>query len=510
MKQQRPARNVQTRTTVSRWSTDEGSFTATGILPVATQRFGCASAEWQPFQRGLAPTKALLLAILPALAAMVACAAGEETNPPPSGMMAWMTQDYMLGTWGGLRTDLSKHGVDFEFFYIASNPRNISGGFKTGSAYEGAFLMLLDLDSQKLVGYEGGHFHVGGDSIHGEANFSANHIGDLNKVNLIDLTSGWRLWELWYEQKFFNDKVSLKFGQMAVDQDFLMAEYYNSLASINLMNQTFFYPTLAFNVYNIPGFPGANHALASSPDGAPGVRLKYSPTDRLYFQAAAYDGYPDFNNGGTEFKLDSSEGALLYFETGYRMNQRKEDTGLPGNIKLGGYYHTSDYPDNKSYFQSQLGLGTQTYHPNTWGAYLLFDQTLYREKDNTDPAHQGLVGFFRLTGAPPDRNLTQFGVDGGLAYKGLIPSRDWDSLALAASYLEMSDDIRSGQELINSYAPGTFAHLMDYEGVVELCYKAQVTAWWTISASVQRTFHPGGSGANPDAWVLILGSTLRF
>ena len=99
---------------------------------------------------------------LPELAAAAA--------PPPeqSAMMRFLTQDYLLGSWGGLRPYLSAHGVDFEFFYIASNPRNISGGIATGSAYEGAMLMMLDLDSQKLAGYPGGHFHIGGVSLHGE------------------------------------------------------------------------------------------------------------------------------------------------------------------------------------------------------------------------------------------------------------------------------------------------------------------------------------------------------
>lgn len=433
-------------------------------------------------------------------------------EPEKSHLMAFLEQDYLFGDWGGLRTKLSKdHGVDFEFFYIASNPYNLDGGKETGSTYEGALLLLLDLDSEKLAGYHGGHVHVGGTWLHGNYPFSDKYVGDLNKVNLIDFPSAWRLWQFWYEQKFWDDKISLKFGQMAVDQDFLMAEYYNSLASINLMNQTFFYPTLAFNVYDIPGFPPGFHALASSPYGAPGARLKVETTENTYVQVGAYDGYPD-QDDGTEFELNRQEGVLLYFELGYRLNQRKDDTGLPGNFKLGAFYHTGDFPDVQSVFNASIGAGAVTYYPNTYGLYFLVDQTLYREADKEDPAQQGLVGFFRLTGAPPDRNLTEFSIDGGLVYKGLIPTRDYDSIALAGSYLKMSEDIRSGQETVNAVAPGFFPDdsLVDYEAVVELSYKAQMTAWWTLHASVQRAIHPGGSAAIPDAWVFILASTLRF
>lgn len=240
-------------------------------------------------------------------------ASAAETAPASSeksSFMKFMEQDYLLGNWGGLRTDLSKRGVDFEFFYISSNPHNIDGGIKTGGAYQGALLMLLDLDSKKLAGYDGGHFHVGGVSLHGDDHFSDNHIGDLNKVNLIDFPNGLRLWELWYEQKFWNNKASIKFGEMAIDQDFIVAEFYNSLASINLLNQTFFYPTLAFNVYdNLPFIAPGNHALASSPYGAPGVRLRVDATDRCYAQVGVYDGLPDNgkNSDGTRINLNSKE-----------------------------------------------------------------------------------------------------------------------------------------------------------------------------------------------------------
>ena len=108
-------------------------------------------------------------------------------------------------------------------------------------------------------------------------------------------------------------------------------------------------------------------------------------------------------------------------------------------------------------------------------------------------------------------------MDGGLVYKGLIPHRDWDTLALAGSYMEISDDVTRAQRDINAIlagagAPPAFTKLADYEGVIELSYKAQMTAWWTIQPSVQRVFHPGGRVlANiPDAWAVIVQTTLRF
>jgi porin len=449
----------------------------------------------------------------------VAAAGGPErdsvpTDPPgavhrdtdSSPLMNFLTRDYLLGDWGGLRSTLSRHGVDFEFLYLASMPWNLSGGIQPGGVYEGGLLMALDLDSKRLLNYEGGTLHAGSLWLHGEDHFSDNHIGDLNKVNLIDFPNAFRLWELWYEQKFLDNRVSLRLGQMVVDRDFIVPEFYNSIASVTFLNQTFFYPTMAFNVWDVPGFPPGHHGLASTPYGAPGVRLRVDPTDWLYVQAGVYDGLPDTRSPGTRVNLNEDEGALIYFEFGIRMNQGTNDTGLPGNLKLGGYYHTDDFVDNYAY----ITTGSPSYHSGNYGAYFLADQVLYREVGKDDPAGQGLVGFFRFAVAPPDRNLAQFGVDGGLVYKGLIPKRDYDTFGIAWSYLEMSHDISQGQRDVNAFFPGYFPAIADYEAVVEANYRAQLSAWWALEASVQRPMHPGGSAAIRDAWVFILMSTLRF
>jgi porin len=76
----------------------------------------------------------------------------------------------------------------------------------------------------------GGHLRVSGLSIHNGDPFSPTYVGDLNQVSLLDFPDSLRLWELWYEQKMFSGKLSFKFGQMAIDQDFIVPEYYLSLA----------------------------------------------------------------------------------------------------------------------------------------------------------------------------------------------------------------------------------------------------------------------------------------
>jgi porin len=464
------------------------------------------------------------------LVAALAATSTRTLADEKSALLKFAEQDFLLGTWGGLRSNLSSNGVDFEFFYVGSGPMNLDGGLERGAIYQGGLLMAMTLDSKKLVGYDGGTFNVSSIWLNGQKPFSDRFVGDLNKVNLVDFKNSFRLWELWYEQKFWDNKVSVKLGQMSIDRDFILPEFYNGLASINFINQTFFYPTMAFNVYDQPFFPVGHHALASTPYGTPGIRLRIDPCEHGYFQIGAYDGNPDFSDSGTRVKLSSKEGALLYAELGVKINQTKDAKGPPGNLKFGGYYHTDDfydmYPATFNAFDNLIASqhiplppispGLAPTHEGNYGLYFLADQTLWREIGKEDPAQQGLVGFFRVATAPKDRNLAQLGIDGGLVYKGLIPSRDWDTFGVAASCMEISDDVRRAQQGINAalspLGVKPFTKLADYEAVIEASYKAQLTAWWTLEPSLQRVFHPGGrvQGDVPDAWVFILQTTVRF
>jgi porin len=433
-----------------------------------------------------------------------------ENIPAPSAFTRWAKQDYLLGDWDGWRSELSRHGADFEFFYIGSVPNNLTGGLRSGSIYQGLLLATLDLDSEKLLGYAGGKFHASGLWLHGSEGFSANYAGDLNRVNLLDLDKTFRLGELWYQQKFFQDQLSLKVGELAIDSDFLVPEYFTGSGQFSLLNQTFFFPTLPYNVFDPPGFPKTGHGLPSTPLAAPGAVMRWSPTEKLYLQAGIYSGTPDRTDSGTRFQISQPAGALNYLEFGWRRNPGTNNSGLGGTYKLGAYYHTSDFSDayDGVFYAAGLAPGTRQ-HSGTYGVYFVAEQQLFLEHGKTDPAQQGLVGFFRAMGAPSNRSLTQLEVDGGFVYRGLIPTRDWDTLSLAVSYLQFSDDIRRAQRDINALAPGSFS-VVDYEGVIELSYKIQATAWWTIQPSLQYVCHPSGSSATPNATALILQTTLRF
>lgn len=312
-----------------------------------------------------------------------------------SGFKDWAAQDYMTGNWGGLRDRLAINGISLEFFYIGSNPNNLSGGIKTGSVYQGALFMMMDIDSAKALGYAGGTFHVSGEWLNGEKPFSDKFIGDYNHVNLVDFANSERILELYYQQKLFNDSLSIKAGELCIDSDFMTPTYCSAFGDFTLLNQTFFFPTLPFGLFSLPYLPKDGRGLSTTPLSTPGVVIKVQAADNLSLQVGTYSGSPD-QDTGLRFDLSENNGMLTYAEVGYQVNPGTNNPGLGGSYKLGGYYHTSYYPDsyNSILYASGLTPDLNKHHGN-YAGYIIAEQQLYLENSKADPARQGLVGFFR-------------------------------------------------------------------------------------------------------------------
>ena len=155
---------------------------------------------------------------------------------------------------------------------------NPTGGVRQGAIYEGATLMSLALDSQKLANYPGGTVNISAYQIHGRG-LSANNLGNLHVASGIEGTRATRLFEAWYEQKFAADKVSVRVGQMSADQEFIVSQYGGLF-----INASFGWPTLP--AVNLPS-GGPAYPLAT-----PGVRLKLLPTDTVTVLAGVFNGDP--------------------------------------------------------------------------------------------------------------------------------------------------------------------------------------------------------------------------
>jgi porin len=362
----------------------------------------------------------------------------------------------------------------------------VAGGFKRGSVYEGRLNGAIDVDFAKSAGLRGLSFHANVFEIHGPA-LSRDFIGNLMPVSSLEAEATIRLYEAWLEQKFWNDKLSIRAGQLAADAEFMTSRFANPF-----MAATYGWP--AIFALNMPsGGP-------APPLAAMGVRVKAILNDNITLLGAVFDGNaagpgtdsPESRDRyGINFRVNDPP--LVLSEAQFAYNQEKASPGLPGTVKLGGWYHAGWFNDQR--FASN---GLSQADPNAtsfpaqlksdFGVYSIFQQTLaaFAGKES----ERGGI-FARVSASPSDRNLIDFYADGGVDVIGLSASRPNDQIGLAVAYARISDRARAldrdFEVLDHDSRP-----IRNAETMVTATYVAEIRKGWTVAPTVQYVIHPGG------------------
>ena len=436
--------------------------------------------------------------------------AEEKAKAPPS---IW-EQDTLTGDWGGVRTVLHAKGVDVTLNYIGEVFAVLSGGLQRRASYEGRLEFSVDSDLQKLIGWTGGSSHFTIYQIHNSGRDVVENVGSITDPSNIDALASTRLFTAWFQQNAFDDRVSLRIGQLAADDEFI-----GSPTAGGLVNGTFGWAgVLAANMAS----GGPAYPLAT-----PGARLAVKPTDQLTIQAAVFSGDPAgrncndipqvCNRYGTTFSF--SGGTLWMGEVQYAVNQDKQSAGLPGVYKLGGWYATTDFADQRHGLNAAgkaVSLADPTVagpfnHRGNWGVYGVADQMIWRSDQ------QSLNLFLRGGVSPSDRNLISYYADGGAGLKGLLRGRPDDVLTLGVAFAKVSRDAAALDQDIHALNGRPYP-IRDQELVFEASYQAQIAPWWIVQPDLQYIVHPGGKVPDPDnrsatvgnAFLAGIRSTIKF
>jgi len=339
--------------------------------------------------------------------------------------------------------------VRFELGYTAEVIGVASGGIRHGAAYEGRADLSLDADLAALAGWPGTMLHASAFQIHGYQ-LSENYLGNVMTVSNIEAHPTTRLYSLWLQKALPGGRGSLRAGQLAADEEFLVSE----TASVFINGSFGWAPIAAANLTNGgPGYPLA----------APGLRLRLEPTGGAALLVAAFAGDPAgggcvgdpqrCNRYGTTFSV--SGGTLWVSELQL----------AGGQFKLGGWYQNGSFADRR-------GNGA---------LYAIAERRLWRS------GARELHGFVRVGAAPSDRNEVKSYADAGLSYKGAFAARPEDTLALGVAHAELS----TGSE-----------------SLVELSYLAPLTPHLALQPDLQYVAQRGTD--IHDAWVVALRANVRF
>ena len=406
----------------------------------------------------------------------------------------------LLGNMGGLRTELSRYGMSLAISETSETIGNLTGGTKTGAAYDGLTQMLLQLDTARAFGLHGGLVNVSALWTHG-SNLSATNLQTIQTASGIEADRSLRLWEVWYQQKFLeDDRLDIRVGQQSLDQEFMTSQ--NASYFVNTM---FGWPVVPS--YDLPG-GGPAYPLST-----PGVRLRWRPVDPVSLLLGVFSGSPAPGNAGDPQALNPSgvsfpvnRGVMVIGEVQYSfpslgsMISADEPEPLARTYKLGFWYNSENFADQLydntgRSLASPSSNGVPLNHHGDFSVYAVADQLVWvdpREGDRT------VNVFGRVTAAPQaDRNLITLGVNAGVTVHEPFMHRDSDTFGLAMGFAKVSGSA-AALDGSRAYYSGAYVPVRGSETFIEATYQYQATPWWQIQPDVQYVFTPGGGLANPN------------
>jgi porin len=395
-------------------------------------------------------------------------------------------RDRLTGGWGGVRKQLEDAGISFGVNDTAETLSNPTGGIRQLTIYQGLLDVSLNVDLEKLAKWPDATFYIDGYWISGRG-LSRNAVGNLLAVSSIEALASTRLHDMWFQREFLDHQISLRVGQIALDDEFYISQY-----SAGFVSSSFGCPDILST-----DLPSGGPCY---PFAVPGARLRVAPSSNLTLSAAVFNGNPAprgpgdpqvRNSSGTNFLIGEG-GFMPIAELAYSFDEQPISSTLLSDVKLGAWYHTGEFPDQRR-DSSGLSLanpasnGIPAMHGSNFGAYLVVDKMLWRRPDT---ATQGLAAFLRVGYAPPDRNLLSLEIDAGLTFKGLFPNRELDVLGVGAVYGRIGYPRHLDRDQV--LFTGIERPIRDYESVLEITYEARIAPWWLLQPDLQLVFHPGG------------------
>lgn len=334
-------------------------------------------------------------------------------SPPPD-----------FGLFPKVGATLLEKGIDFHGVLLDHFLANPSAGVDTGHTSNlGVLLPRVDLDLGKLVGIKGGYIHIG-ESIFflksGFPNIITEFGGVLSGYQSIPTPVSNTLSLFTYEQKLFNDRLSIEVGRTNAYNYFLIP---NSLDLFNQFSSTFFLtsntPSIVFPTW--------------------GGRASYKLTPTWYVQAGAFaDNIERSYSNGYVLGTRLARGAQIIGEVGYR--SEFSNARYPANMELGVEYNTRH---GYSTIRGLPYLATpQNTAANYPGGAVLFSQgqqVIYRGADNPgfQPANIAVYGAAAASvGKPQPLDLDALL---GVNFTGVLPGqRPYDALGIQARYQRLS------------------------------------------------------------------------
>ncbi len=346
--------------------------------------------------------------------------------------------------------------------YKADILGNAVGGIKRAIEYDHSIGFDFQADLNKLIKWKGWSFDISAVARTGQ-NLSANDIGNTFNASSLYGSEELRLYGLTLNNthKFNQIKGNFKIGRVSAGDDFNRSDLYWLIIN-NAIDGN---PISVFSSSAFSSYPGAVWGTV--------YNMKFTKDALLpknsYFRIGAYDSDTTISQPGSygiNFSLAFKNGLFIPVELGYNIDDDIDTIyNMPGSYRA-GFYDSTGYTGDSTYLRKTH---------NNWGAYLQFDQMVYRE---TFPDLQGLRLFGGVNWQPAEYNKIPLFLFGGFIYKGIVVDRDEDETSFGFSYGRWSWDIN---KTVNP---------KEYEMMFDISYKFHFNDWLYVQPDFQYIICP--------------------
>ncbi|WP_223341784.1 carbohydrate porin [Synechocystis sp. PCC 7339] len=366
--------------------------------------------------------------------------AGISGNPAASNMLVGTGQ---LGAWLGLNEDSP---FRIGGIFMGNVSQQISGGNQPGSLdFNGALILGVGIDLEKAVGWKNAFFEVEGLQYNGQpVNFVAGSAQGYNSLQATAPLSRTELYQLWLNQTFLDNRISLRIGKLIPSMNFGYVgrpfvtqtdpQLFTSTTGL-LYTPVFVGPAmLGF----IPGYYNSAFGLYGAWKSWGGPGDNPATPNGWYGQAGIYDGRGAegvqtglvwLNFSGPLFKVAEVGGTWTPYADAPEIGW--------GSVAVGGWRQSGPLTAPGGAFESQTG-----------GMYAYLVQKLGKFRETKD--QNGIVGFVQGGWNSSSTALMHSSFGFGLTFIAPFGDRPLDSYGFGFSWARLNANPLAGYGF-NSY-----------------------------------------------------------
>jgi len=319
-------------------------------------------------------------------------------------------EETLTADWNGARAEIRKLGITPSGSYFSALQTNASGGSHQMWGYTGDLTTAVDINFEKL-------FKIPGMSLYFSNSWGTGSdlTATINSVFPVNpnYAVGPYLAEIYLQQKFLNNDLTLAAGRLAPSYTFAGLPVFDNYVSLAINPAPV---SLTSNDFSYTGPP---------PGVEWGAQAIYSVTPVIQIAAGAFNTNRNSANNGNIFAFQQgNKGALVTAQVSYLYNQGPKDAGKQGQ------YTAGFFEDNNSF--ATLPNGNSQSDRNS-GVFVLGQQVVYRP--DGPGTSQGLIvwGAWAYGSKQLVSPMPVFG-GAGISYEGLIKKRKRDTINAAWTY----------------------------------------------------------------------------